>query len=272
MKKKNIFITIACMLLIIVLYVVNDNFIFYNFYESTADKTIVLNNSSLNKIDNQLLWFEHDDNNMSLNKNVLLLSEKIKMYTVNTKEEVETMTVSNKSKQLREDYTGTFLALLPEQRVDLDGDGKREKVLLTAKTDTILTQGFNECRTVFESEEIPLEVALSNKTDITIYVNGTLLKNQNVDIKSARGLDKTYKTNSDGMILNLKIKDLRQGITVSYKAGNNQTYVCSYIVESSKLFTPLYFEAQKPMLYCCILSAIGIAIICTVRKYRYNYA
>lgn len=272
MKKKNIFITIACALLIIVLYVVNDKFIFYNFYESTADKTIVLNNSSLNKIDNQLLWFEHDNNDMSLNKNVLVSSQGIKMYTVNNKEEVETMTISNKKEKLSEDYTGTFLALLPEQRVDLDGDGNKEKVLLTAKTDTVLTQGFNECRTVFESEEIPLEIALSNKTDITIYENGNILKNQNVNIKSARGLEKTYKTDSNGMILNLKINDLRKGITVSYKAGDNTTYICSYIVESSKLFTPLYFEAQKPMLYCCILSAIGIAVICMVRKYRYNYA
>lgn len=223
-------------------------------------------------MDNQLLWFEHDNNKMSLNKSILMTSEGITLYTVNSKEEVETITVSNQEKKLSENYTGTFLALLPEQSIDLDEDGNKEKVLLTAKTDTVLTQGFNECRTVFGDEEIPLEVALSNKTDITVYVNGSILKNQNVNIKSARGLDKTYKTDSNGMILNLKIKDLREGITVSYKVGDNTTYICSYIVESSKLFTPLYFEAQKPMLYCCILSAIGIAVICMVRKYRYNYA
>lgn len=272
MKKKNILITVACMLLIIVLYVVNDKFVFYNFHESTADKTIVLNNSSLNKMDNQLLWFEYNDNKMSLNKNVLMSSEGMKVYTVNNKEEIEAMDVSNKEKRLNENYTGTFLALLPEQRVDLDGDGNKEKVLLSAKTDTILTQGFNYCRTVFESKDIPLEVALSDKNNITIYANGRVLKNKTVNIKSARGLDENYKTDSNGMILNLKIKDLRQGITVSYKAGNNQTYICSYIVESNKLFTPLYFEAQKPMLYCCLLSAVGIAVICIVRKYKYAYA
>ena len=37
--------------------------------------------------------------------------------------------------------------------------------------------------TVFESKDIPLEVALSNKNNITIYVNGSILKNQNVNIK-----------------------------------------------------------------------------------------
>ena len=64
--------------------------------------------------------------------------------------------------------------------------------------------------TVFESKDIPLEVALSNKNNITIYVNGSILKNQNVNIKSARGLNKNYKTDSNGMISNLKIRDLRQ--------------------------------------------------------------
>ena len=82
-------------------------------------------------------------------------------------------------------------------------------------------QGFNYVRTVFESKDIPLEVALSNKNNITIYVNGSILKNQNVNIKSARGLNKNYKTDSNGMISNLKIRDLRQGITVTYNAGNN---------------------------------------------------
>lgn len=127
MKKKNIFITVGCMLLIIVLYVVNDKFVFYDFHESSADKTIVLNNSSLNKMDNQLLWFEYDDNKMSLNKNILMPSEEMKVYTVNNKADIETMKVDNKPKILSENYTGTFLATLPEQMIDLDGDGKDEK-------------------------------------------------------------------------------------------------------------------------------------------------
>lgn len=272
MKRKNILITISSMVLILVLYVINDKFIFFNFYESTADKTIVLNNSSLNKISGQLLWFEHEDNEISLNKNVLLSSAGMKVYTVNNKTEVENLNVSDKQQQLSERFTGTFLAQMPEQKIDLDADGTKESVLLTAKTDTVLTQGFNYCRTVFESEDIPLEVALSDKNNITIYVDGKILKNQNVNIKSARGLDETYKTDSQGMINNLKIKDLRQGITVSYKTSDSKTYVCSYIVESYKLFTPLYFEAQKPMIYCCILSAISIAVICMIRRFRYSYA
>nr|WP_295675663.1 hypothetical protein [uncultured Intestinibacter sp.] len=124
--------------------------------------------------------------------------------------------------------------------------------------------------TVFESKDIPLEVALSNKNNITIYVNGSILKNQNVNIKSARGLNKNYKTDSNGMISNLKIRDLRQGITVTYNAGNNQTYVCSYIVESNKLFTPFYFEAQKPMLYCCLLSAVLMKDVYVAKYPQFN--
>ena len=72
------------------------------------------------------------------------------------------------------------------------------------------------------------------------------------------------------MISNLKIRDLRQGITVTYNAGNNQTYVCSYIVESNKLFTPLYFEAQKPMLYRCLLSAVLMKDVYVAKYPQFN--
>ncbi|MGN1032007.1 MAG: hypothetical protein ACI4PU_00975 [Intestinibacter sp.] len=272
MKKKTFLEIVILMSVILALYVVNDKLVFYNFNESTADKSIVLNSDSVNKFETQLLWFDYNDNEISINKNILLSSENLNLYTLNNKEEQESIKISENSQKLSEDFTGSFLATLPVKQIDIDSDGRNENVLLTAKTDTLLTQGFNMVRTNFSNENIPIEVVLSNKKDISIYLNGVLLANQNVRIKSARGLDEVYKTDANGTISSLKIKDIRSGITVSYEDDNGKYYICSYIVESNKLFTPLYFEAMKPFLYCCLLSAVGIIAICIIRKYTYKYA
>lgn len=209
---------------------------------------------------------------MILNKNVLLSDNNLDVYALNSSEEINPLAISDKQTQVSEDCSGSFLAVLSEATVDMNGDGESENLFVTAKTDTLQTQGYNVVRTNFEQKNIPMEVVLANNTDITIYVNGEVLKNKTVNITSSRGLDKNYTTDENGQILGLKMKDVRSGINISYEDENNNYYISSYIVESRVLFTALHFEAMIPLLYCILISAVVIAIICILRKYKFDLA
>ncbi|WP_026394344.1 4Fe-4S binding protein [Acetobacterium malicum] len=211
------------------------------------------------------LYFSYDNNQVTLNtvSNQDAAAAMIYALSVNG---VTEMTADNMA-VMSPDYLGSFIATLPQQSTDLDGDGTAEALYLAAKTDMEFTQGYMPNPPTFEHELFPLEIIFTDRTTVSVQFDGEPLADQAVTLTSQRSGTSQVTTNSEGVIEGLSLLDIRSGITVTYAADNgDNVYQMSYQVEDNTLFSNRYLAALTPFMIIVLLSAVGIILCLWLRR------
>jgi hypothetical protein len=240
------------LLVIFLLVYYNQAWTFQASTNSIDRMDIRVENGLLSQTPYHLFWFGQKDKTIKLHYNSLLGEQPLRLLALTKKEETVTMPPSSRlTYSLGKDYSGTVAAVIPPVQVDLNGDGRREKIQLSAKLDTLFAQGYHPPRTSFEDPRLPLEICYKGNRTILILFQNKPLSNQAVRLVSRRGfglgLDQTVPTNTAGMLQLDDIRHLRTGINLTYVAGDQTRYIASYRLEGSTLFTRRYLEALTPV-------------------------
>lgn len=162
--------------------------------------------------------------------------------------------------------SGSYVTWTDHINCDFDGNGTKDTVVFTAKTDTTDTQGFSPYSTSMEQECIPLETVEVNRTSLNLFLYGKPL--QGTIILKTRDGNKKEIDVIDGRVAYVDVNDLRSGITITYKGDNQIIYVSTYRQEKNELFTKEHVLVMIPLLVMIVIEAILIGIISVIRKKR----
>lgn len=210
------------------------------------------------------LSFTYDNNQIILNTANNQDASNVKVYALSINGVTE-MTSENMS-IMSPDYLGSFIATLPEQTADIDGDGTSETVYAAAKTDMEFTQGYQPTAPTFDHELFPLEIIFTDRTTVRVLFNGEPLANQTFTLTSQRSGESQVTTNAEGAIEGLSVLDIRSGISVTYVEDDGNAYVMSYQVEDNTLLSTRYLSALTPFFIIITLSIIGILLCLWLRQ------
>ncbi|KNY28143.1 hypothetical protein [Pseudobacteroides cellulosolvens] len=272
--SKRLIITIISSILILLAVYFCMSFPFYlpEYGIERTSITVEKNNHPLAPYD--LLWFDNKDEVIKLNANMLTDISQLKFYSLGYEGKVFPLTHQGSPIAMNKGMTGTYAAILPTFKADIDNNGKKDKISLSAKFDSIFTQSsefmfmklFGVVRTNFTMKEIPLEIFYIEGSKVMIFYDQKPLANSKIQLISNRGLNKTVKTDAAGMLPSMNKKDLRKGIQVVYVSEDGTYNISSYTLEGEKFFTGYYYKAMLPFLKVMFYSAILILVILIVRK------
>lgn len=258
-------------ILVIIIYFISGFFTSkISFFAQTVglkDKTISLSKNTTSKCENQLMWWEFNDNGLNLNyNNFIIKKDSISLYGKQTDNNVGNLSLSDSTK-IGTGFNGSFIASLNNILIDMDGDGKDDEVNISAKADTIYTRGFVPVNTFIKDSRFPLEVVLVGNYDLKVYFNNELLKNAEVTVTSEKdGINQKFITDSEtGMIHIENMNVLRNNINVLY-TNSNKYYLMSYVVEGHRLLSAEHFSALKNLGILILVSGIVIVLIMILRK------
>ncbi|OXS27220.1 MAG: hypothetical protein BI182_04165 [Acetobacterium sp. MES1] len=260
-----ILVCVVLMLLSLFAY----NLVFYQFSTDATGYTMVTAVSSEEAGEqtdtSSKLYFSYDNNQISLNTMSNQDASAATLYALSVNGITE-MTADNMA-VMSPDYLGSFIATLPQQTADLDGDGSSETLYLAAKTDMEFTQGYRPTPPIFDHELFPLEIIFTDRTTLNVLFEGEPLADQTVTLTSQRSGTSQVTTNSAGGIEGVSLLDIRSGIAVTYAADNgDNVYQMSYQVEDNTLFSSRYLAAMTPFMIIVLLSAIGIILCLWLRR------
>lgn len=264
-SKKIIVLFIAMIVVFLIAYF-NTKLTFYSPNSGIDKMNIQIEKIEISKVPYGLFGFDFKNESIMLKVNMLCDSSQIKLYALLKDEKTSSMEVKKSVITLNDTYSGSFAAVLPTFEADLDNDGRKEKVNLFAKTDTIFTQGFVPVRTNFTDIQVPMEINNLGRGNVQISYGQKPLSDKEVRLFSSRGLSKNIITDKNGTFKIKDIRDLREGIFVVYVAQDNSYNIASYTVESSKLFTKYHYNALKPLIIVLAISCVLIVIIIALRK------
>ncbi len=172
-----------------------------------------------------------------------------------------TVEITEKDLQpIRSDLTGYFVAVLPERKEDLNGDGMEETVCDFARAD-MGPETFGLLPRSFGKKEIVFEVALEERKYLQVNYLQEPLKNGEVTVTNAEGRSRKYATDEQGFIKNLSTGDIRRGVTVSYQPDKDSTYRMYYVLEDYPYFSEHFWKAYIP-LGMMLLSSASLILAC----------
>ncbi|HEX3043192.1 MAG TPA: hypothetical protein VHY08_00440 [Bacillota bacterium] len=206
----------------------------------------------------RLLWFEMIDRKIVVRYNALLGAGKMQLYAITPKEKTVPVKLTSKRdivKLNNEEYAGTFAAVLPSIKKDINGDGKLESVEFSAKLDTLFTQ----VKTALLDPGIPFEVVKGTNA-VTVFLQQKPLANQKVRLIGQRGMDQMTATDAKGMIAIPDVRDLRQGILVVYQTPDHTWYITSYVQEAYTVFTKRHWIALLPLVKIIVYAGMLVGI------------
>ncbi|MGD8401090.1 MAG: hypothetical protein PVH64_09175 [Bacillota bacterium] len=269
MVNLNNIVKVLLVLAIFLLVRFDQAWTFYPATDFIDQMDIQVENDLLSQAPYHLFWFGQKDRTLKLHYNVLLGNQPFSLYAL-TKQEAIVMVPPQQSRtayRLDKDYSGTFAAVIPPIQVDLNNDGKSEKLQLSAKVDTLFAQPHIPIRTVFGESWIPFEVCFKGNQAILLLFNNKPLCYQTVRLVSRRGYgcgsDRTVTTDGAGMLQVADVRDLRTGISISYQDGDQTHYIASYRLEANSIFTKRYQRALLPLVKVLLwaVGLIGLIII-----------
>jgi hypothetical protein len=240
-------------LLILALIYFDEAWTFYPDTASIAQMDIRVENSLVSQAPYHLLWFGQQDQTLKLHYNELLGEQPLSLYALTKQEAIVTVPPgqSRTAYCLDKEYSGTIAAVLPPVRLELGRDEPIEQIHLSAKVDTLFTQGFTPVRTIFGDSRIPLEVCFKGNRAIMLLYQTKPLCNQEIRLVSRRkfgfAVDQKVTTDAAGMLQVKDFRDLRTGISIIYRAGERVMYISSYRLEANSLFTKRYLKALDPL-------------------------
>lgn len=267
-SKEYLILFIAMIIVFLTAYF-NTKLTFYSPNSGINKMNIQIEKSEYSRVPYGLMWFDFRNETIKLNVNMLCDSSQIKIYALSKDEQVSEVEVSKPVISLKDTYSGSFATVMPSFEADLNNDGNKEKINLYAKADTIFTQGFVPVRTNFTDKQVPMEINNFGRGNIEISYGQKPLADKEVRLFSIRGLNKSVKTDENGILKVKDVRDLREGIIIVYVAEDNSHNIASYTVESSTLFTNYHYIALKPLIIVLAISGVLIAIIIALRKMYY---
>lgn len=204
----------------------------------------------------RLIWFEIEGRRLLVRYNSLLGPRKLRCYAITPAAKTVGLALAPDQKAFKlsgKEHAGTFAAVMPRFKKDVNADGALENIELSAKIDTLFTQ----VKTALLDPGIPFEV-VKGTDGITVFFKQKPLINQAVRLIYQRGADKVVTTDAKGMIAIPDIRDLRQGITVVYQTPGPTCYITSYVQEAYSVFSKRHGIALLPLVKI-LLCAGGLA-------------
>lgn len=251
-------------------------FVVYEFDMMPSDYTMVEKQGKKPKGADTSFWFSYgDENELQYGREEIskeISGKQIQLYA-QSRDGVEKFTLENENSiekngieenKIKESYTGTIIAAVPEFSYDIDYDGKEEIIYDYARAD-FGPETFELLPRQMSIEEIPFEVAFAERKYMQVFWKGEILTDAELIITSKDGIKSTYKTNQHGWIDGLPISVLQHGFTVQYSRDENHIYRFYYVLETFAYFTPHFYHAYVPLIYILLFSIVGIIGVCIIR-------
>lgn len=257
--------------LIIVLFYFGSGFFaakvnFFEYNKTLAGTKIEIENNTTTKCENQIIWWQFEDEGLKLNYNSQLVNQD-KLVILGKKNDEQVIPVSE---TLSTDFNGSFMAVAKLIMIDMNGDGNNDEVYISAKGDTIATRGFTAVNTFFNDQMIPFEVVIEGDNDLKIYFDQKLLKGGVVKVTAVDGLERKFRTNSETGIIHLdNMNTLRKNVNITY-INNNKYYIASYVVEGHRLFSKEHLQGLKNLSILLAISALLIIGIMNINRFKYT--
>jgi hypothetical protein len=268
MVKGNVFC--VAVMVIVLLMVANGRNLTFHSKDAALDKMrLKVANDILSRSSYRLLWFDVNRRVIRVNCHSLLDSDGLELYALTPKRQISAVKLGRGRetfKLSKNKYSGTFTAVLPAFKKDLNWDGVAETVRVLAKVDTL----FAPAKTIFMDPRIPLEIVKGEKA-ITLFFNQAPLANQLVRLLSRRGMDKTVKTDAGGRVAISDLRDLRKGISVVYRAPDQTCYIASYLLEAYSVFSPRHAIALQPLVNVGLIASGVAALLLLIRQLQLSY-
>lgn len=231
------------------------------------------------------MWFSYDDEKVKLNINMMVDDiSKLKLYSLAhggaegeaPGGKVIPLEYSNPNSPipLNAALSGNHVAVLPPFQADVNNDGKKETINVSAKIGAVFTHtgdfldflGMNEESVLFADERIPMEVLYMEDGKMMVFYGPGPLANTEVQLISNRGLNKKVRTDAAGNLPRQNYKDVRSGIQVVYVGEDNTYNIASYTVENETLLTGYHLKAMLPFIYSIALSSVLIFLIWAIMR------
>lgn len=267
MKKIKIGTVIVCVVSIVLILFsfFAKNFVLYDFQMNASDYSYSETEDTKPKSATTAVWFSYGESGRQLQYGLDSKSQSQNMIVYAMDSENGVYSVNGNDSPIRSDSLGHFIAVLPEVEKDIDQDGTMETIYDYARSD-LGPDAFNPTPQRFESTNLPYELVFAERKYVMVYYNNEILKDAPISVTSDDGIVTQYRTDHHGWIKGLPIKDIREGFTASYSPDEDTVYQMFYALEDYSYFSTHFFIAHIPLLLVFFLSAIGIAIVCVIRK------
>ena len=229
MKKERVaklIVIILCALLVLLAFFAK-KIVFYDAKMTPSDYSYVKTSKKPVHV-NTSFWFNYGElRELQYGYDKGIKSSDVKVYT-KTSKGIESFP-SNQFGPIKKDCTGYVIAVVPEQKFDIDGDGKEEKVYDFARTEFGTYAYLGGPPELFNSKDIEFELLFSGYKYMQVYYNNELVTRGKITVISYDGEVKDYKINEKGQIDNLPISNIRNGFTAIYTM-DGETYCRMYYV------------------------------------------
>jgi hypothetical protein len=252
----------SLMILLFLLAYFNKSLVFHSKDASLDKMNFVVTSYLMTESSQQLLWFDIVNRTIRLNGNALLGWDGLKILAITPAQGAAVIAPSAVNKPIRlssQKYVGTFAAILPPIKTDLNNDGVCETIQLTAKIDTLFAPG----KINFWDQRMPLEISKVKK-GIIVFFHQKPLKNQRLGLIVRRGKEQSVTTDEYGVAKIPDVRRLRQGISIVYPTAHNY-YISSYFLESYSIFSGRHNTALQPLLKVMGISGLLAGIILLIR-------
>ena len=254
----------VCAFLIVSPFFAKD-FVLYDFHMNVSDYHYAKTQEEKPLSADTAVWFSYGDGGKAVyyGVNEEIQEDRLTVYALTQTGEVSV--TRGKENPIRQDSLGHFIAALPAAELDIDGDGKAEKVYDYARADFGLN-AFNPAPQRFLTEEIPFELVFAERKYIMVYYGNEILKDAEVLVTSYNGEQKRYRTDEHGWIQGLTNRDIREGFTAVYSPDGENVYRMHYALEDYPYFSVHFWKAHLPLAVIFALAVIGIVAVYLIRN------
>ncbi len=142
-----------------------------------------------------------------------------------------------------------------------------------AKAVTDAGSGHYAAPNAFDMENLPFEVVMNAKEitkeeDITVWFNGKPLCNEEVLLKTIKG-ERKVTTDKNGTIKFSSLKEIPNGLTVSYSDGSEK-YVFYLIAQHSEMSWYGFRKGMVPVFLMLAVSFFGIVVVLIIRRFVFG--
>ncbi len=125
----------------------------------------------------------------------------------------------------------------------------------------------------FDMETVPFEVVMNAKEitkeeDITVWLNGEPLRNEEVMLRTVKG-ERKVSTDKNGTIKFSSLKEIPGGLTVTYSDGSDK-YIFFLIAQHSERSWYGFRKGIVPVLLLLAVSIAGIAAVLIIRRFLFG--
>lgn len=234
--------------------------IFYNMDTTAAAYDIRFVTTEKTFPDMTVMDFDYDGDTIQLITDGTVAEEEIFVYG-SSRYGVAELKAEN-MEQLDETFLGSFAAVYPKQKYDIDGDGEDENVYFFVKTDVRAIQSNSGLTPLMRDSNITMEIGMDSFEKLCIYYQAKPLKEREVVVHLTDGSSFSCTTDEAGYISGLTVNQIRAGVSIEYAPNGMNTYIARYIPETPKVFS----GAIVPFIVLMILVVAAISLCVLLRS------